>query len=891
MKKTLKKMLTAALALCLCLSCMVVVPAYAEENDTLNTTMDYLVEECGPRLYGTPNEAKAAAYMKAQFESFGYTDVQWVTPELSSASYVGQLTFSDGIADIYGNCYPSSFEKITAKLVNVGAAEAVVLPEGTSGEIIAAATFDGSISADVINSVVDQITAANAEVTVKGVLLAKKDSITVNAPNRWTTPNYNDAMAALNNSAIPCVVTTDYFLQKAITNADKLTGMQVCTRTETNAVIATKPAATDDPDAIIIVTAHLDSVIAAPGASDNATGSAALLELAKQFSAVDNGNIKLIFGSVGAEEGGGMLGSMYIINSLTPEEKAIAINLNMDMLGAIQPDGDGDPLNAVSMDIYCGKGASAKTLTLNLPAYLVTNGAKNITWAEGIENVRIFKYGSSDHQKFQEAGIDAASMIVVTNEDDDIESINHTSDDTIGNNYSYERLKMCTGLMANGIQTAIDKQLSKKANLTFAETAEGWTAALSNGQQLMKLYDKVEVTLTEQAAAAEEGAAPASVTLTFTADTLTQTCALDPTACTITSVGSGTGVADNLDAARNEQLKNFAADLVVKSEVHKLTKTEAKAATYTAEGNIEYYTCSVCSKIFADAKGEKAITAADTVTAKLPAVVVDKAENKEEVKVELKEEAAEEVIDKALEEAKAENKAPSVVIDVHKDTVDAVQKEDAAVKEEEIKVTEVSIPTATVEKVAEADKKSTLAVNLTTATIIMDNKAMEAVVEQAAGDSVSLVVTDMEVSSLKPNQQNAVHNKKVALTISAELVCNTTGEKIATKDAKGFGGGTVTMAVPLPEELPEGIKASDLKVYFVADDGTVEHVPSKLDENGNIIFDLKHFSEYVIAADAPAAPSAPATGDHTNLTVLYGMMMLSTLAAAALVLQAKKQKA
>ena len=330
-----------------------------------------------------------------------------------------------------------------------------------------------------------------------------------------------------------------------------------------------------------------------------------------------------------------------------------------------------------------------------------------------------------------------------------------------------------------------------------------------------------------------------------------------------------------------------AADLVVKSEGHKLTKTEAKAATYTAEGNIEYYTCSVCSKIFADAKGEKAITAADTVTAKLPAVVVDKAENKEEVKVELKEEAAEEVIDKALEEAKAENKAPSVVIDVHKDTVDAVQKEDAAVKEEEIKVTEVSIPTATVEKVAEADKKSTLAVNLTTATIIMDNKAMEAVVEQAAGDSVSLVVTDMEVSSLKPNQQNAVHNKKVALTISAELVCNTTGEKIATKDAKGFGGGTVTMAVPLPEELPEGIKASDLKVYFVADDGTVEHVPSKLDENGNIIFDLKHFSEYVIAADAPAAPSAPATGDSFPVMLVTAALLIS---AAGIVILSRKSK-
>jgi len=31
---------------------------------------------------------------------------------------------------------------------------------------------------------------------------------------------------------------------------------------------------------------------------------------------------------------------------------------------------------------------------------------------------------------------------------------------------------------------------------------------------------------------------------------------------------------------------------------HSLTKTEAKAATYTETGNNEYYTCSVCQKVF-----------------------------------------------------------------------------------------------------------------------------------------------------------------------------------------------------------------------------------------------------------------------------------------------------
>ena len=49
--------------------------------------------------------------------------------------------------------------------------------------------------------------------------------------------------------------------------------------------------------------------------------------------------------------------------------------------------------------------------------------------------------------------------------------------------------------------------------------------------------------------------------------------------------------------------------------------------------------------------------------------------------------------------------------------------------------------------------------------------------------------------------------------------------------------------------------------------------------------------EFVDCECACGQTKAPQTGDHTNLTVLYGMMVLSMLAAAALVLQTKKQKA
>ena len=51
---------------------------------------------------------------------------------------------------------------------------------------------------------------------------------------------------------------------------------------------------------------------------------------------------------------------------------------------------------------------------------------------------------------------------------------------------------------------------------------------------------------------------------------------------------------------------------VVKAR-HTLTKVEAKAATQTEPGNIEYWTCSVCGKLFSDAEGKNEITQEATV--------------------------------------------------------------------------------------------------------------------------------------------------------------------------------------------------------------------------------------------------------------------------------------
>lgn len=99
----------------------------------------------------------------------------------------------------------------------------------------------------------------------------------------------------------------------------------------TSNVIAESPAG--DPNNVVMVGAHLDSVNAGPGINDNGSGSAAILETAVQMAKVNPRN-KLRFALWGAEESG-LVGSTRYVGGLSQEEKArIALYLNFDMIGS-----------------------------------------------------------------------------------------------------------------------------------------------------------------------------------------------------------------------------------------------------------------------------------------------------------------------------------------------------------------------------------------------------------------------------------------------------------------------------------------------------------------------------------------------------------------------------
>jgi Zn-dependent M28 family amino/carboxypeptidase len=88
-----------------------------------------------------------------------------------------------------------------------------------------------------------------------------------------------------------------------------------------------------DPNNVVMVGAHLDSVQAGPGINDNGSGSAAILEVALQMAKVKPRN-KLRFAWWGAEEAG-LIGSTAYVNGLSDIEKnQIAMYLNFDMIGS-----------------------------------------------------------------------------------------------------------------------------------------------------------------------------------------------------------------------------------------------------------------------------------------------------------------------------------------------------------------------------------------------------------------------------------------------------------------------------------------------------------------------------------------------------------------------------
>lgn len=92
-----------------------------------------------------------------------------------------------------------------------------------------------------------------------------------------------------------------------------------------------------DPDNVIFLGAHLDSVQEGPGINDDGSGTAGILEIARSFAKHPGIKNKVRFGWWGAEESG-LVGSLYYTSQLSAEEAdKIRYYFNYDMIGSPNP--------------------------------------------------------------------------------------------------------------------------------------------------------------------------------------------------------------------------------------------------------------------------------------------------------------------------------------------------------------------------------------------------------------------------------------------------------------------------------------------------------------------------------------------------------------------------
>lgn len=188
---------------------------------------------------------------------------------------------------------------------------------------------------------------------------------------------------------------------------DKISGLEVSTqalvvnRPETSTVhnVIAVMEGTQRPDEWLVIGAHYDSTsenagLAAPGAEDNASGVAALLEMARVFSRNPPEETLVFIAFAGEEQG--LFGSEFHVASLLgsgDDEKVTGV-LNMDMIAFTEDD---------DFDILLETDGSGQFLL-----DVMEDAARNYTSLRLITSLNPF---GSDHVPYLENGMPAVLVI------------------------------------------------------------------------------------------------------------------------------------------------------------------------------------------------------------------------------------------------------------------------------------------------------------------------------------------------------------------------------------------------------------------------------------------------------------------------------------------------
>jgi len=279
----------------------------------------------GTRVSGSPGFDQSVAYAQQVFTNAGYNvtvqPFQFQTFVSLSPSILEQISPSPAVFSNSIMSYSGSGD-VTAAVTALPAPPA----DPTPG--CEAADFAG-------------FPAGNIALISRGACTFAIKATNAAAANASGVIIYNNAAGVLNGT-----LGNGFTLNIPVTSVTQADGQQLAAtaglvmriKTDTFRGIATTynvlaETKAGDPNNVVMVGAHLDSVNAGPGINDNGSGSAAILEVAEQMAKVKPVN-KVRFALWGAEEAS-LVGSTYYVNNLSAEDLGkITLYLNFDMIGS-----------------------------------------------------------------------------------------------------------------------------------------------------------------------------------------------------------------------------------------------------------------------------------------------------------------------------------------------------------------------------------------------------------------------------------------------------------------------------------------------------------------------------------------------------------------------------
>lgn len=393
--------------------------------------MDYvgvLSEDIGVRISGTDKEYEAALNISQQFKRLGYnTEVQ----EFKYMSTSAKTTLKEGKSEISSSYF--SYSNFTDKEI--------------SGEVV----YCGLGKAENLEGI---------DVKGKIALIQRGESSFYEKSENATKAGakavviYNNSPGALSgtlgivNDLSPTVGISQDDGNKLVERLNKEEVVNLSLKVEEpgeviswNVVATMKPWTNgnkkdvNDTNEIVYVTAHYDSVPKAPGANDNASGTAAMLEIAKAMQNMDIDK-EIRFIACGSEEVG-LRGSRAYVDSLTEEEKSRSVgNFNLDMVATAY-----EPCTELAVYTNSGKENVVTDAMKKAGGKLKHLSNQSVEYNGDYDG----KMGSSDHVPFDNAGIPSALFINVdpSKKDDPrtaIEPYYHKPEDHTGN-VSADRLE------------------------------------------------------------------------------------------------------------------------------------------------------------------------------------------------------------------------------------------------------------------------------------------------------------------------------------------------------------------------------------------------------------------------------------------------------------------